>query len=110
MGTNTTSVGAISYNLPDLKSTEGDVLALEIFQIVEEVKAHLLVTKQEMVSEPSSFFVTIVRCHFPEYNLSLPYVLFTNTTGVIYSGIIILIICFLNERRSVIFFIDQMKI
>jgi hypothetical protein len=37
--------------LPDLKYAKNDVVALEIFQKVEEVKAHLPVAKQETVSE-----------------------------------------------------------
>ncbi len=56
MSTNITSVGVISYNLPDLKHIEDDVLVLEIFKIVEDVKGHLPVARQETVSEPSSFF------------------------------------------------------
>jgi hypothetical protein len=51
MNTVASSVVDSCYNLPDLKHAKDDVLALEIFQIVEEVKAHLPVAKQETVSE-----------------------------------------------------------
>ena len=50
MSINTTSVG-VCYNLPDLKCPEDDILALEILQIVDEVKAHLPMAKQETVSK-----------------------------------------------------------
>ncbi len=76
MSTNTTSVGAISYNLPDLKCTEGDVLALDIFQIVEEAKAHLSVTKKEMVSKRKPFFALVVRRRVQEYYPIKPFILF----------------------------------
>ncbi len=49
MSTNTASE-IVVYNLPDLKRPADDAIALELFQIVEEVKAHLLVAKQETVS------------------------------------------------------------
>jgi hypothetical protein len=62
MSTNTASVGAACYNLPDLKCAKDDILVLEIFQIVEEVKTHPPVANQETVSEPS-FFITIVPHH-----------------------------------------------
>jgi hypothetical protein len=51
MSTNTASE-IVVYNLPDLKRPADDAIALELFQIVEEVKAHLPVAKQETVSEP----------------------------------------------------------
>ncbi len=38
------------YNLPDLKRVEDDQTALEIYQIVEAVKAHIPVPKQDTVS------------------------------------------------------------
>lgn len=49
------TLGAVCCSLPGLKHTEGDILALEIFQIVEEVKAHIPVAKQDMESVPSLF-------------------------------------------------------
>jgi hypothetical protein len=52
MSTNTASVGYACCNLPDLKHAKDDLIVLEVFQIVEEVKAHLPVAEQEMVSEP----------------------------------------------------------
>jgi hypothetical protein len=53
MSSNNTSV-VVVYNLPDLNRPADDAIALELFQVVEEVKAHLPVAKQEMVSV--SFF------------------------------------------------------
>jgi hypothetical protein len=49
------SVGAVCCSLPGLKHTEDGILALEIFQIVEEVKAHIPLAKQDVVSVPSLF-------------------------------------------------------
>ncbi len=49
MTTNTASVVEACYNLPDLKHAKEDVIALEIFHVVEEVKAHFQVAKQETV-------------------------------------------------------------
>jgi hypothetical protein len=37
MSTNTASIGDACYNLPDLKHAKDDVIALKIFQVVEEV-------------------------------------------------------------------------
>jgi hypothetical protein len=54
MTTNTaSSVDDACYKLPDTKHAKDDVVAPEIFQIVEEMKAHLPVAKQEMVSKLS---------------------------------------------------------
>jgi hypothetical protein len=39
MSTNTTSIADACYDLPDLKHNKDDVVALEILQLVEEVKA-----------------------------------------------------------------------
>jgi hypothetical protein len=55
MNTVTSSVVDSCYNLPDLMHAKDDVVAVKIFQIVEEVKAHLPVAKQETVSENSCF-------------------------------------------------------
>jgi hypothetical protein len=51
MNTVASSVVDSCYNLPDLKHAKDDVLTIEIFQIVEEVKAQLPAAKQETVSE-----------------------------------------------------------
>jgi hypothetical protein len=64
MTTNTASVVDACYNLPDLKQAKDIIIALEIFQIVEEVKAHLSVTKQEMISELCCF-----RCLTPHFRI-----------------------------------------
>ena len=37
-------------NLPDLKRVEDNQTALELYQIVEAVQAHILVLKQDTVS------------------------------------------------------------
>ncbi len=55
MSSNNTSVGVV-YNLPVLKCAKDDFIVLELFQIVEKVKAHLPVVKQETVSEPLFFY------------------------------------------------------
>jgi hypothetical protein len=65
---NITSVGAVCYNLPDLKRAEDDTLALQIFQLVKAVKAHLPAAKQETVSEPS-FFAALFDAAFHQYYL-----------------------------------------
>ncbi len=38
------------YNLPDLKQQADDQIALELYQIVEAVQAHIPVPKQDSVS------------------------------------------------------------
>jgi hypothetical protein len=44
---------ATIYQIWSTPKIQDDVVALEIFQIAEEVKAHLLVAKQETVSKLS---------------------------------------------------------
>ena len=39
-----------AYNLPDLKRVEDNQTALELYQIVEAVQAHIPVPKQDTVS------------------------------------------------------------
>ena len=47
---NTNLSPAATYNLPDLKWVEDNLIALELYQIVESVQAHIPVPKQELVS------------------------------------------------------------
>jgi hypothetical protein len=47
---NASSPPVPAYNLPDLKHAKDNQTALELYQIVEAVQAHILVLKQDTVS------------------------------------------------------------
>jgi len=52
-----------AYNLPDLKRVEDNQTALELYQIVEAVQAHIPVPKQDTVSFFLLFFFLLHRLH-----------------------------------------------